>query len=228
MEYRKKSHRRISLSQTAPTDRQVQRIRAVAEVLKSFSDKGEKFALPDPAASQNRLQQQLFPIQALLEGFLSYESDLRPNPLFEARGSKILAIFKDSLLLVTSAVKSTEPLYPLQGTHPVTGQALAPLLSCTTRLAAAEDIASLSNTISRSSFAFRVINNNYHVSNLQSGSLKHPIAVKRVQDFKLKQKVEGLKNKRKTEKKQSTKCQSKTLTQLTFQPPLQIQREKLR
>lgn len=219
MGYREKSHRRISLAQTAPTDRQVQRIRAVAEVFKSFSDKSEKFALSDPTASQNGMQQQLCPIQALPEGFLSYESDLRPNPLFEARGSKILDTFQESLLLLTSAVKSTEPLYHPQGTHPVTGQALPPLLNCPTRLATGEDIASLSNTISRSSFAFQVINNNYHVSTLHSGSLKHPGAVKGVKDFTAKQKLEGLKNKREIEKKRSTKCQSKTLTQLTFQPP---------
>ena len=121
--------------------------------------------------------------------------------------------------MATSAVRSTEPLYHLQGTYPVTGQALPPLLNCPTRLATGEDIASLSNTTSRSFFAFHVVNNNYHVSTLHSGSLNHPRAVKRVRDLTAKQKLEGLENKRETEKKRSTKCQSKTLTQLTFQPP---------
>lgn len=158
-------HRRISLdslAQTAPTDRHIQRIRAIAEVFRSFSDKGETFALSDQNVSQNEMHQHLCPIQSLPERFLSYESDLRPNPLLEARGSRILDTFQGSLLSVTFAVMSSEHSYLPQGTHPVTGQALPPLLNCPTRLAIGEDVASLSNIVSRSSFAFQVINKNYH------------------------------------------------------------------
>ena len=64
-----------------------------------------------------------------------------------------------------SALDPKKPFYLPQGTHPLTGQVLPPLLNNPGRLARGEDTAALSNTISSSSFAFQAINNNYNTTN---------------------------------------------------------------
>ena len=109
--------------------------------------------------------QQLCPIESLPTSFLRFQPDRRRNPINTPRGSTILNEFKASLNSIESDLDSNKPLYLPQGTHPLTGQALLPLLNNPSRLARGDDTVALSNTISSSSFAFQVINKNYNIRN---------------------------------------------------------------
>lgn len=170
---------RIGLARTAPTDRQIQRSRAVEAILKSFSSRNDATdGNQGTSSTENGMtgaeaaeQQQICPVQAVPQGFLVYASDSRPNPVLQPRGSQVLDALQASLTSITSPVEPSTPLYRPQGTHPVTGQALPPLLNNPGRLATGEDTAALSNTIASTAFAFQVINNNYNISAPRGGSL---------------------------------------------------------
>ena len=153
----------VRIAIKAQTAREVQRGKVVKEIIRSFgaatTSVGETEELVEAET------QQLCPIESLPTSFLSFEPDRRRNPINTPRGSTIMNEVEASLNSMESALDPHKPLYLPQGTHHLTGQALPPLLNNPCRLARGEDTAVLSITISSSSLAFQVINNNYNITN---------------------------------------------------------------
>ena len=153
----------VRIAIKAQTTREVQRSKVVKEIIRSFGAATRSVGETEGIVEAET--QQLCPIESLPTSFLSFEPDRRRNPINTPRGSTILNEFEASLNSMESALDPHKPLYLPQGTHPLTGQALPPLLNNPGRLARGEDTAALSNTISSSSFAVQVINNNYNITN---------------------------------------------------------------
>lgn len=161
-----KAHR-VSLVQTVPSGRQLERSSAVTAVLESIANSeaddlrfGVSFTGTTEATGQ-----QIRPVEAVPSGFLQFESSNRPNPLLKARGATVLDMFQSSVPYSRSLIGPTEKLYRPQGTHLLTGQAFPPIFNDAGRQATGEDISNLCTP----GFSFQGINNNYKISAAQPG-----------------------------------------------------------
>ena len=153
----------VRIAIKAQTAREVQRSKVVKEIIRSFGAATRSVRETEEIVEAET--QKLCPIESLPTAFLSFEADRRRNPINTPRGSTILNESEASLNTIESALDPNKPLYLPQGTHPLTVQALPPLLSNPSQVARGEDTSALSNTISSPSFAFQVINNNYNITN---------------------------------------------------------------
>ena len=136
---------RVRIAIKAQTAREVQRSKVAKEIIRSFGAATRSVRETEQIVEAET--QQLCPIESLPTSLLSFEPDRIRNPINTHRGSTILNALEGSLNSMESALDPNKPLYLPQGTHPLTGQALPPLLKTAGRLARGEDTAALSNTI---------------------------------------------------------------------------------